>query len=136
MSQPQSEVERLAVRLVERARADQVSVRALVENADGIDEIAGFHAQQAVEKCLKAALVLRGEDPPRTHDLVFLVEALAVVGVTAPLSKGDAAALYPYAVELRYEKVSAASAVATAKMIALADAAVAWIEGRLPAMPT
>jgi HEPN domain-containing protein len=136
MSPPPSEAERLALRLFERARADQVSVRALVENAEGIDEVAGFHAQQAVEKCLKAALVLCGDDPPRTHDLVFLVEALAVMGVTAPLSKRDAAALYPYAVELRYEKVSATSAVPTAKMVALADAAVAWIEGRLPTRPT
>jgi HEPN domain-containing protein len=136
MNPPRSETERLASRLVERARADQLAVRTLVENADGVNEIAGFHAHQAIEKCLKAALVLRGEDPPRTHDLVFLVEALKARGVSAPLSEEDAAALYPYAVELRYEKVSATSAVPAVRMVALADAAVAWIESGRLARPT
>lgn len=31
--------------------------------------IVAFHAHQAVEKALKAALVLSDVDPPRTHDL-------------------------------------------------------------------
>ena len=31
-----------------------------------------YHSQQAVEKALKALLVQRGEDPPRTHDLLRL----------------------------------------------------------------
>lgn len=28
-----------------------------------------FHAQQVVEKCLKAVLIYYGKDPTRTHDL-------------------------------------------------------------------
>lgn len=32
-----------------------------------------FHAQQVGEKTLKAFLVLNGEQPPRTHDLVALL---------------------------------------------------------------
>jgi HEPN domain-containing protein len=35
-----------------------------------------FHAQQCVEKCLKALLVWRGLEPPRTHDLRLLVALL------------------------------------------------------------
>ena len=31
--------------------------------------IVGFNAQQAVEKALKAAIILEGAEPPRTHDL-------------------------------------------------------------------
>ena len=31
--------------------------------------IVAFNAQQAAEKALKAALILAGIDPPRTHDL-------------------------------------------------------------------
>ena len=31
--------------------------------------IVGFNAQQAVEKALKAAIILDGAEPPRTHDL-------------------------------------------------------------------
>ena len=33
-----------------------------------------FHAQQAAEKYLKAFLVHRGDQPPRTHDLVALLK--------------------------------------------------------------
>ena len=32
-------------------------------------ETAGFHCQQAVEKCLKALLVTHDVDPPRVHDV-------------------------------------------------------------------
>ncbi len=31
-----------------------------------------FHAHQCIEKLMKAVLVARGEDPPRTHNLLFL----------------------------------------------------------------
>lgn len=31
--------------------------------------IVGFHAPQAVEKALKAAIILEGAEPPRSHDL-------------------------------------------------------------------
>ena len=31
-----------------------------------------FHAQQCIEKLLKAALIARGEIPPKTHDLTVL----------------------------------------------------------------
>lgn len=35
-----------------------------------------YHAQQCIEKLLKALIILRGSTPPRTHDLVVL-DALA-----------------------------------------------------------
>ena len=35
--------------------------------------IVGFHAQQAVEKALKALLVSTGDTVPRTHDLGLLL---------------------------------------------------------------
>lgn len=35
-----------------------------------------FHSQQCVEKCLKALLIWRGEDPPRTHDIRLLTQRL------------------------------------------------------------
>lgn len=38
--------------------------------------IVAFHAQQAAEKALKAALVLSDIDPPRTHDLMDLLQRL------------------------------------------------------------
>jgi HEPN domain-containing protein len=38
--------------------------------------IVSFHAQQAAETALKAALVLSDIDPPRTHDLMDLLQRL------------------------------------------------------------
>src|SRR3989337_845941 len=35
-------------------------------------------AQQAAEKALKAAIALDGSEPPRTHDLVLLVQRVPV----------------------------------------------------------
>ena len=46
--------------------------------------IVAFHAQQAAEKALKAALILSGIRPDRTHDLDGLVAGGAVVQETAP----------------------------------------------------
>ncbi|MGP0069338.1 MAG: HEPN domain-containing protein [Isosphaeraceae bacterium] len=44
------------------------------------DEIFGFHAQQAAEKCLKAWIASLGMQYPRTHDLMALIEELTVAG--------------------------------------------------------
>ena len=42
--------------------------------AQGIYNLACFHAHQAVEKTLKAALAERGKTPPRTHSLTDLTQ--------------------------------------------------------------
>ncbi len=36
-----------------------------------------FQAQQAVEKCLKGILVHQGHDPPRSHNIVFLLKEVS-----------------------------------------------------------
>ena len=61
------------------------------------DEEWGFTAQQAVEKLLKAALVLEDQRPPFTHMLAALA-SLAAIDLPACLL-----GLQPYAVEARYE---------------------------------
>ena len=40
-------------------------------------DAACFHAQQAVEKLMKAVLIACGEMPPRAHDLVVLNDLVA-----------------------------------------------------------
>ena len=61
------------------------------------DEEWGFTAQQAVEKLLKASLVLEDQRPPFTHMLAALA-SLAAIDLPACLL-----GLQPYAVEARYE---------------------------------
>jgi len=54
--------------LLQKAEGDCTAVRVLLEREEIADDIVGFHAQQAVEKAMKAVLSLSGVDYPRTHD--------------------------------------------------------------------
>src|SRR4051794_15876126 len=59
--------------LLRKAVEDQAVLVALAENPEIADAALGFHAQQAVEKALKAVLAARGDDFPWTHDLQLLL---------------------------------------------------------------
>jgi hypothetical protein len=52
----------------------------LLANAEISDEIVGFHAQQAVEKWLKAVLGSRGVEFEYTHDLRRLLAEVTAPG--------------------------------------------------------
>lgn len=92
----------LARGLLAVARADAQALGAMGDPDDFADAIFGFHAQQAVEKALKAWLAVIGVESPHSHDLGRLIHLLEVHGV-------DAAPLYPFidlsdfAVRFRYE---------------------------------
>lgn len=63
-------------RLYLRKAHEDLNAAEILNDADGAsDAVVGFHAQQAVEKFAKAALVARGIEPPKTHDLRFLPDA-------------------------------------------------------------
>ncbi len=68
------------------------------------DEIFGFHAQQCVEKTLKAWIAARGETYPRTHNLISLLQILEAAGeeTTAFEYLAD---LNSFAVQFRYESL-------------------------------
>lgn len=67
------------------------------------DLVFGFHAQQAVEKLLKALLSQLGRRYPRTHDLERLEKDLLAAGEALPATPTVLADLNDYAVELRYD---------------------------------
>jgi HEPN domain-containing protein len=54
--------------LARKARGDATVVRKLSPDSEVDDESVGFHAQQAIEKWLKAVVAGRGEDFEYTHD--------------------------------------------------------------------
>jgi len=61
-----------------------------------------YHAQQVVEKMLKAFLVFHGRQPRKTHDLVAVLhECVASDSALADLID-DCEALNAYSVEARY----------------------------------
>jgi HEPN domain-containing protein len=60
-----------------------------------------YHCQQCAEKYLKATLILRGVDFPRTHDLVVLFNLLRQVE-ELNLQVQDVQPLNRYSIESRY----------------------------------
>ena len=86
-----------------KAEEDLRAIRAMVSAEDFTDAIFGFHAQQAVEKLLKAWLRSTGVDPPRTHDLDFLFALIERGGSAIPDCLAVLRDLSDFAVMFRYE---------------------------------
>lgn len=96
-----------AAELLAAAMRDRVTYRILRQNPDSPVETTLFHAQQALEKLLKAVLVARGKVFPRTHDLYQLHDLARQSGLVVPVTGDLLVRLAPYAVEFRYLGVSA-----------------------------
>jgi HEPN domain-containing protein len=111
-----------------RATQGQVTPEVLFEDTC-------FDAQQAVEKALKALLVLRGVQVPRTHAISELITMLAELGFDIPVDVEEASALTDYAVAARYPgPAEPVLADDHETAVAIATAVVAWA-GRIVATP-
>jgi HEPN domain-containing protein len=92
-----------ARRLLAKAGEDEYVVDRLLEHVAAPEAMVGFHAQQAAEKLLKAALFLAAAVPPRTHNLTQLMDLAAASGLQLPVECEALRWLTPYAVLYRYE---------------------------------
>jgi HEPN domain-containing protein len=99
LSQPDLEEAQLLLR---KAQEDADAVKKLKPDSDIADSIVGFHAQQAVEKALKAVLAASGDDFPWTHDLRHLMDRLEAIETPLPATLREVRTLGPWAVEFRY----------------------------------
>lgn len=70
--------------LARKAREDLDALVVPHERGGIADAVIGFHAQQAVEKSLKALLVDRGGELRRTHDPRFLIDQAADLEIELP----------------------------------------------------
>ncbi|AUB84147.1 HEPN domain-containing protein [Candidatus Thiodictyon syntrophicum] len=117
-----------AERLLRRACADLKALRHMGDPDSFDDNIYGFHAQQAVEKSLKAWLACLGYDYPLRHDLGELLAALAAAGQDIatlwPLTD-----LTPFAVQLRYDEFENCPPLDRSSIEADVGALVARVEG-------
>jgi HEPN domain-containing protein len=86
-----------------------------------------FHAQQAVEKALKAVLIHFGTPIPRVHNIARLVDLLPE-SVERVLVLTEAAALTDYAVASRYPSDDEIDEGEHAQSVRIAAAVVAWAE--------
>jgi HEPN domain-containing protein len=89
--------------LLALAREDLASAEALHRSELVSDSPVGFHAQQAVEKALKAAMASRGLEFPFTHDLGVLMALCEDADLDLPdgLSEADRQCRHSYVTHLR-----------------------------------
>jgi len=78
----------LARELLERAEDDERAACALVPVSEVSNAIVCFHAQEAVEKAIKAVLAMRGAEFPFTHNLALLLQLCADAGIDVPRRPG------------------------------------------------
>jgi HEPN domain-containing protein len=90
----------------------------------------GFHAQQAVEKALKAAIASRDEEFPFTHDLGLLMQLCQDAGLELPADLAEADRLTPYAATVRYG-LGDPGAIATQDALRWAALAIEWCDAEL-----
>jgi len=114
--------------LLRRANGDLSVCRALGADMEVDDGPIGFHAQQAVEKALKIALVIAGVELPRTHDLDFLVRLVRESGVDLPADLSSPEWLTPWAADFRYGDPAALDRPSACSM---AESAIVWAESLL-----
>ncbi len=113
-----------------RARSDLALVRGRLKKNVLAEDLC-FHAQQAVEKSLKAVLISKGIDFPRTHNLRILIDALPEIVFRDPILD-SAAALTDYAVSTRYPgEVEAVTKEELKTARHIAAEVVAWAENAI-----
>jgi len=95
----------LARRYLELADRDIVAFNKMKDDTDFHTTTTCFHAQQGIEKCLKAVLVLHGVAFRKTHDLDELVDLLIARHIPHPFEATTLSVMNSYAVLLRYEDI-------------------------------
>jgi hypothetical protein len=95
VSSPKPDLHDLAARFARKAESDEIALDKLGDDPDVPDDLIGFHAQQALEKLLKAALAHAGVAPPRIHNLGKLLSLLLDAGMSPPVSVDEARVMVP-----------------------------------------
>lgn len=127
MSSPEPDLSETSRILLKKAEEDATAVREFAGNAEIADSIIGFHAQQAVEKWLKAVTAASGVRHSGIHDIDRLFEIVERTGVEIPLDRDQLAMLTQYAVPLRYDELLDAESLDREVLVTLVDEVAAWV---------
>jgi len=116
-----------------KANADLLASRHLLKEESKLAFVSAFHAQQAVEKALKALLVWHQIEFPKTHDIRRLLDLLTSPEPELSKELDEASSLTDYAIEHRYPADIPEPTVSQAKeAIELAERVVNEVLSRLP----
>lgn len=128
---PERDPAELAARLARKAQADATVTRKFAADTEVADDIIGFHAQQAVEKWLKAVMAIRRIRQTRIHDLDRLGESLEEDGVELPVARRRLDELTIFAVPLRYEDLLDAESLDREGTLTLVNEVGEWAAAQL-----
>ena len=128
---PELEPDGLAALLARKAKEDAVALRELAPNVEIADSILGFHAQQAIEKWLKAVLARHEIDFEYTHDLRHLIALVEESHGTFPFDTPAVIMLTEYAVPLRYDELLDAEPLNREATGELVEEVGLWVEEAL-----
>lgn len=106
-------------------------MRRLATDPEIDDAAVGFHAQQAIEKWMKAVIALHGLRFEKDHDLGLLLEILGGGGVEAPPGADWLDELTIYAVPMRYEDLLDVEPLDRDAVLALVGEVGDWAAGFL-----
>jgi HEPN domain-containing protein len=96
--------------------------------------VVGFHAQQSVEKSIKAVLSANMIEFRRTHDLVALLDLLIDHKLPEPPEADWLDELNPYAVEARYGTINP-SGLDRARVLRAVEQVLDWAMRLTKAVP-
>lgn len=129
MAEPRSGDD-LAQLLMEKAAGDEKIFIRLVDDDDIPDDGLAFHAQQAVEKMMKAVLAHNDVSYERTHNIAYLLTRLDAAELPRPDHADDLPNLSPWAAEFRYGRAPEAMPDRQ-EMRALVEHTRSWAEAQL-----
>ena len=86
----------------ERAEEDFILARTALRRKKPLTSGACFHAQQSAEKYIKALLISKGIEFPKTHDLLMLNNLCSAAGIFLEIDQRHLNTLSDYAVRTRY----------------------------------
>jgi HEPN domain-containing protein len=132
VSSPEPDLSETSRILLRKAEEDATAVREFAGNPEIGDSIIGFHAQQAVEKWLKA-VTASGVRHSAIHDIDRLIEIVEATGIKAPLDRDRLAVLTQYAVPFRYDELLDAESLEREVLIALVDEVATWVADQIGA---
>ena len=84
------------------AEEDFVLARTALQRKKPLTSGSCFHAQQCAEKYMKALLISKGADFPKTHDLLMLNNLCSAAGIFLEIEPKYLNTLTDYAIRTRY----------------------------------